>query len=64
MNADTKYSYQKRISELERENRELASKLYDYRQTVLEIFDMIASLKNGNYFDPQAYLKKIRRCLK
>jgi len=63
MNHETKYQYQKRIKELEDENRKLEVKLYDYRTSVLEIFDGCLDVKE-EAISKNWVLKRLKRCFK
>lgn len=61
---ETKYSYQKRIKELEEKNDELSDKLYNYRTTALEIYDAVAeNAGSGDGISKKWILQKFRKCL-
>ncbi len=65
MNDETKYSYQKKIRELEIWSRDLERQLNDYRVTCLEIFDAITDNFGSNKGTSEAWiLKRMRRCFK
>lgn len=60
MKEQSNYYYQKRIKELEAE----LSRLRPYRRVMLDIYWSIANLKNGNYYEPQWYLRQMRELFK
>lgn len=62
MKPQTEYRYRKRIEELERENKKLSADRSLYRASVMDIFDAICALDQGNYF-PSTVLEKLRRVL-
>lgn len=66
MKTQSKYSYQKRIKDLEEESLRLRSNLEDYRSTVLFIYDGLVDVVNGNNTSIKVswLMQRIRRCLK
>lgn len=66
LKASSRYFYEKHIEELVRENAKLADKLFNYRTTVLEIYDgIIVGENRGDDVTSNGWLLgRIRRCLK
>jgi predicted RNase H-like nuclease (RuvC/YqgF family) len=61
MKSETVYSYQKKIKDLEERNKELADKLYNFRTSIIEIFDGVTDVKD-QAVDKNWILKRMRRC--
>ena len=66
MKTETKYAYQKRIKELEVQNKKLSSALYDYRSSCMEIYDGCVEItsKLGNNINISWLLARLRRNFK
>lgn len=60
----SRWYYQKRIEELERDLAAATDKLYQYRSAVIEIYDEIATPPDGASLRPGWILGKIKRCLR
>ena len=65
MTTETKYSYQKKIKELEDELRKTTNDRYAYQLSVMEIFDGIVDVvSKGQSINTGWVLAKLKRCLK
>lgn len=64
MENETRYSYQKKIKELEELNDRLSNQKYEFKQACSEIYEAIADLasKNSTAIDTGWILKRLRRC--
>lgn len=65
MNAKTRYSYEKRIKELEQRNVKLSNDLHLYRSLAMEIFSTISQLASEGKTISQGWLiGKFKSCLR
>lgn len=62
MDKNTKYRYEKRISELQNELKDKEAALYEYKQLSLDVFDTIAGMiQDGKQINQGWLIKKFKR---
>jgi len=65
MKPETKYSYQKRIKELEDRIRILENRNYLYHATAMEIFDgVLEVMKSGSSLSNSWVLGRFKKCFR